>query len=102
LKNKDGVDKVIEDFENFNILGYYPIVLEAVEPSNVYWENLQNTTKTRCKRACTAFVIGGIILLIIMSTILYLMYTFKTESNLQYPKNTNCEEINAHFDEKKE
>lgn len=99
LKNKDGVDKFIEDFENFNILGHYPIVQEAAEPSNVYWENLQNTTKTRCKRACLAFCIGGFVLLVIMGTILYLMYTFKTESNLQYPKDTNCSEINDHFDE---
>lgn len=35
--------KVLDNYENFHVLGSYCKVKYAVEPSNVYWENLPNS-----------------------------------------------------------
>lgn len=80
----------------FELLGEECKFIEAPEPSNVLWENLEVTGKQRAARKCG---VGMVILFFMIFTfVLFSVLKSKQGANkMKYPDNQNCKSVEQLF-----
>lgn len=89
---RDMVGKKNEKYTPFNFLGEETKFIEAPEPSNVLWENLEVTARQRRGRKCGVSMV--IVIFMIFTFVLFSYLKAKQGFNkLKYPDNQDCGSI---------
>lgn len=81
--------KLFDDLEDLEVMA-------AHEPSNIIWENLEIDSKQRNKNKCKAFIIIGVMLIVILCGVIYLK-VIGSAANQKYPKSHDCSVIEEEF-----